>query len=130
MSTTGSPKVLIIEDDQFLQSLAKQKLASEGFTTVAAMDGERGALLAEKELPDVILLDILLPGIDGFEVLRRIRANALLAKAPVFMLSNYSQPEDVERAKSLGADQFLIKADYTLDQIAAMIKERLIQQPN
>lgn len=119
------PKILLIEDDQFLQALAVQKFTKEGFQTISAMDGERGLALAEKELPDVILLDILLPGIDGFAVLTRIIANPALKDTQVFMLSNYSQPEDVAKAKALGAERFLVKADYTLDQIADMVKESL-----
>jgi CheY-like chemotaxis protein len=118
-------KVLLIEDDQFLQALAVQKFTKEGFQAISAMDGEHGLALAEKELPDVILLDILLPGIDGFAVLMRIAANPSLKDTRVFMLSNYSQPEDVAKAKALGAERFLIKADYTLDQITDMVKDTL-----
>jgi CheY-like chemotaxis protein len=114
MSNTP-PKILLIEDDQFLQALAVQKFTKEGFQTLSAMDGERGIMLAEKEIPDVILLDILLPGIDGFAVLTRMQANPALQSVHVFMLSNYSQPEDVAKAQALGAERFLIKADYTLD---------------
>lgn len=127
MSNTP-PKILLIEDDQFLQALAVQKFTKEGFQTLSAMDGERGIMLAEKEIPDVILLDILLPGIDGFAVLTRMQANPALQSVHVFMLSNYSQPEDVAKAQALGAERFLIKADYTLDQIADMVKESLTVQ--
>jgi DNA-binding response OmpR family regulator len=115
--------LLIVEDDKFLRDLAVQKLSKEAFRLFSAMDGEQGIAIAEKELPNVILLDILLPGIDGFEVLRRIRANTALAKTSVAMLSNFGQREDVEKALGLGADQFFIKANYTLDEIVEEVKK-------
>lgn len=116
-------KLLIVEDDKFLRDLAVQKLSKEAFVLFAAMDGEQGITMAEKELPNVILLDILLPGIDGFEVLRRIRLNPELATTSVAMLSNFGQREDIERALGLGADQFFIKANYTLDEIVEEVKK-------
>lgn len=116
-------KLLIVEDDKFLRDLAVQKLSKEAFVLFAAMDGEQGIAMAEKEFPNVILLDILLPGIDGFEVLRRIRLNPALATTSVAMLSNFGQREDIERALGLGADQFFIKANYTLDEIVQEVKK-------
>lgn len=116
-------KVLIVEDDKFLRDLAVQKLTREGIAVVTAVDGEQGVMMAEKELPNIILLDILLPGIDGFEVLRRIRANDLLARTTIAMLSNFGQREDIEKAIAAGADQFFIKANYTLDEIVEEIKK-------
>lgn len=116
-------KLLIVEDDKFLRDLAVQKLSKEAFNLFAAMDGEQGLAMAEKEIPDVILLDILLPGIDGFEVLRRIRANPVFAGTRVAMLSNFGQREDIEKALGLGADQFFIKANFTLDEIVQEVKK-------
>ncbi len=122
-STPVSIKLLIVEDDKFLRDLAVQKISKEGFNVVAAVDGEQGIAFAEKELPDIILLDILLPGIDGFEVLRRVRANPALAKTKVAMLSNFGQREDIEKALNAGADQFMVKANYTLDEIVEEVKK-------
>lgn len=124
-------KLLIVEDDKFLRDLATQKLIQENFAVHAAVDGEQGIAIAEKELPQVVLLDILLPGIDGFEVLKRIRANPALKDTRVIMLSNFGQREDVEKALSSGADQFLVKANFTLDEIITeakniMTKERKV----
>lgn len=126
---TSSIKVLVIEDDKFLRDLALQKIAKEGFNVVAAVDGEQGVEFAEKEIPDIILLDILLPGIDGFEVLRRVRANPALAKTKVSMLSNFGQREDIEKALKGGADQFMVKANYTLDEIVAEVKKMVSTPP-
>lgn len=115
--------ILIVEDDKFLRDLAVQKLEKEGIKTFAAMDGEQGIAIATKEIPDVVLLDILLPGIDGFEVLTRIKQDPALVKTTVIMLSNFGQREDIDRAKKLGAEQFLIKASYTLDEIIQEVKK-------
>lgn len=117
------PRVLIVEDDKFLRDLSIQKLSKENFTVFGAVDGEQGVMLAEKELPDVILLDILLPGIDGFEVLRRVRANPALAGTKIAMLSNFGQREDIERALKAGANQFFVKANYTLPEIIDEVRK-------
>ena len=118
-------KVLMIEDDKFLCELAKEQFTKEGFQTICAMEGESGVHLAEKELPDIILLDILLPGLDGFEVLKHIRANPSLKKTRVIMLSNFAREEEREKARQLGADLFLTKAEYTLDKIVGVMREVL-----
>jgi DNA-binding response OmpR family regulator len=122
---TMETKVLIVEDDKFLRDLAVQKLEKEHLHVYAAMDGEQGVALAEEHAPSLILLDILLPGIDGFEVLKRIRANTMFDKTHVVMLSNFGQREDLERAFAAGADKFLVKANYTLDEIVQEVKKVL-----
>ncbi len=124
-STLVNTKILIIEDDKFLRDLAIQKLSKEHLQVVTAVDGEQGIVVAERELPDIILLDILLPGIDGFEVLKRLRSNPVFAKTRVAMLSNFGQREDIDRALHAGADQFFIKANYTLDEIVEEIKKMI-----
>ena len=121
-------KVLMIEDDKFLRDLAAQKLTKEKLDVTTAVDGEQGIALAEKIIPNVILLDILLPGIDGYEVLRRIRANPLLDHTHVAMLSNFGQREDIQKALAGGADNFLVKANYTLDEVVDEVK-KIIEKP-
>ena len=121
-------KVLMIEDDKFLRDLAAQKLTKEKLDVTTAVDGEQGIALAEKIMPNVILLDILLPGIDGYEVLRRVRANPLLDHTHVAMLSNFGQREDIQKALEGGADNFLVKANYTLDEVVAEVK-KIIEKP-
>ncbi len=122
-ATQVMTKLLIVEDDKFLRDLASQKLSKEHLQVFTAVDGEQGVSVAEQEIPDIILLDILLPGIDGFEVLKRIRANPKLQKTHVSMLSNFGQREDIERAMAAGADQFMVKANYTLDEIVQEVKK-------
>lgn len=127
-SDGGQPheiSVLVVEDDKYLRDLVVQKLTQEGFRVHVAIDGEQGVALATSEIPDIVLLDILLPGIDGFEVLRRIRANSALAKTHVVMLSNFGQREDIEKALKSGAERFFIKANYTLDEIVDEVKKIL-----
>ncbi len=121
-------RVLMVEDDKFLRDLAAQKMLKENLDVMTAMDGEQGLSLAEKNIPNIILLDILLPGIDGYEVLRRIRLNPALANTHVAMLSNFGQREDVERALKGGADNFLVKANFTLDEVVEEVK-RIVAKP-
>lgn len=125
---TAAIKVLMIEDDKFLRDLAAQKMTKEKLDVTTAVDGEQGISLAEKIIPNVILLDILLPGIDGYEVLKRIRANPLLDHTHVAMLSNFGQREDIQKALAGGADNFLVKANYTLDEVVDEVK-KIIEKP-
>jgi len=118
-------KLLIVEDDQFLRDLAVRKLTKEHLQVSFAVDGPEGAAKAAAERPDIILLDILLPGMDGFEVLKGIRANPELKNTSVIMLSNFGQREDMEKAKSLGSDAFLVKANFTLDEVVDEVKKIL-----
>lgn len=118
-------KILIIEDDQFLRDLATTKLKREGFEVFGAVDGNEGLKLLSSSNPDIILLDIILPGIDGFEVLRRIKADKDHKNIPVILLSNLGQRSDVERGLALGAKDYIIKAHNTLDEIIEKIKSAL-----
>jgi len=118
-------KILIVEDDNFLRSLTAKRLEKEGYTVAVAVDGESALVTAKDEQPDLILLDLLLPGLDGFAVLGKLKANADLKKVPVIVFSNLGQKEDIEKAKLLGAEQFLIKANFTLDDVMDKIKAEL-----
>ncbi|KPJ71678.1 hypothetical protein AMJ50_00890 [Parcubacteria bacterium DG_74_3] len=118
-------KILIIEDDKFLRELIAQKLHREGFEVAEAIDGEEGIKKIVEEKPDLILLDLILPGIDGFEVLLRMKEDASLTLIPVIILSNLGQKEDVERGLKLGAVDYLIKAHFTPGEIIDKIKTNL-----
>ena len=117
-------KVLIIEDDDFFRELVTKKIGST-FDMIEANDGEKGVEMAKKEKPDLILLDLLLPGIDGFEVLNRIKADPELAKIPIINLSNLGQQEDIEKALKLGSNDFLVKSQFDINQIIDKIKSFL-----
>jgi len=121
----SSKNILIIEDDEFLRSLAAKRLEKEGYTVLAAPDGDSGLKMASEEAPGIILLDLLLPGLSGYEVLEKLRATEGTKETPVIVFSNLGQKEDVEKAKGLGANDFLIKANFTLDDVVTKIQEYL-----
>jgi DNA-binding response OmpR family regulator len=116
------PKILIVEDDRFLRELIARKLKNEGFEVLEAVDGEEGFKRIKEEKPDLVLLDLILPGIDGFEVLARMKEDPVLVSIPVIILSNLGQREEVEKGLKLGAIDYLIKAHFTPGEIIEKIK--------
>jgi len=118
-------KILIVEDDKFLRELIAKKLSSEGYQISEAKNGEEGIKKITDEKPDLILLDLILPGIDGFEVLKQAKENPQTAEIPVIVLSNLGQRDDVEKGLGLGAVDFLIKAHFTPREIIDKIKSVL-----
>lgn len=117
--------ILIIEDDKFLRDLIVKKLTIEGFKIFEAIDGEEGIKKVKEEKPDLVLLDLILPGIDGFEVLARMKEDPKLAKIPVVILSNLGQKEEIERGLKMGAVDYLVKAHFTLTEIIKKVKKAL-----
>ena len=117
-----SKKILIIEDDKFLRELIVKKLVKEGYEISEAVDGEEGIKKVKEEKPDLVLLDLILPGIDGFEVLSRTKEDPALSQIPVIILSNLGQKEEVERGLKLGAIDYLIKAHFTPGEIIEKIR--------
>lgn len=122
-SKSGKAKVMMIEDDKFLRDLAVKKITQAGYQMVTAVDGAEAVAVAIKEKPSLILLDIILPGMDGFEVLRNLKENTQLKNIPVILMSNLGQESDIERGTQLGAVEYLVKAHYTLDEIVEKIKK-------
>lgn len=118
-------KILVVEDDKFLRELIVQKLIKEEYDVSQAIDGEEGVKKIKAEKPDLILLDLILPGIDGFEVLAKIKEDSTLSAIPVIVLSNLGQQEDVERGLRLGAVDYLIKAHFTPGEIIERIRSVL-----
>jgi DNA-binding response OmpR family regulator len=125
MNSTNKGTILIVEDDEFLRSLTAKRLEKDGYTPAVAVDGDGAINAALESKPLLILLDLLLPGIDGFEVLKRIRANDQLKALPVIVFSNLGQREYLEKATQLGADDFLIKSNFTLDDLMVKINTKL-----
>lgn len=115
--------LLIVEDDVFLADLYRTKFELEGFKVYVAYDGEKGLELAKKYLPQVILLDLVLPKVSGFEVLEKIKAEKKLKDIPIILLTNLSQKADVDKGLSLGADDYLIKAHFMPSEVVAKIKK-------
>jgi DNA-binding response OmpR family regulator len=118
-------KIVLVEDDQFLGGLMSTKLEKEGFAVVRAYDGEEAVKKIFEERPDLVLLDIILPAIDGFEVLKRLREDPQTAKIPVIMLTNLGAKEDIERGFQLGAQDYMVKAHFTPGEIVTKIKTTL-----
>lgn len=120
-------KVLIVEDDKFLSELISTKLSKEGFDVVLATDGESGLQKAVSEKPHIILLDIMLPGMSGFEVLQSLKQHQdkEAAAIPVLILSNFGQESKVKQGLELGAKDYLVKANFTTGEIVEKIKNTL-----
>jgi len=119
------PTVLVVDDDSFLSGIYAAQLELEQFSVIVARDGEEGIKAAQKEKPACVLLDILMPKLDGFEVLRRLKADVSTKDIPVIMLTNLGQKEDIERAISGGAVDYLIKAHFVPAEAVAKIKKVL-----
>jgi len=119
--------VLLVEDDSFLREICGKKLTKEGYTVYEAIDGEQALNSMVDIKPDIILLDIILPAIDGFQILSQIRKhqNKSLAKTPVIMLSNLGQDDDIKKAMDMGANDYLVKAHFTTEEIVEKIKSIL-----
>lgn len=118
-------KILLVEDDKFLRDLFSKKLKSEDYEVVESFDGESGLIKAKEINPNLILLDLILPGIDGFNVLKKLKEEATLNQIPVIILSNLSQEEDIKKALALGAADFIIKANFTPSEIIEKIRKNL-----
>ncbi len=118
-------KILVVEDDKFLRELIAKKILAEGYIAVEAKDGEEGLKKIEEEKPDLVLLDLVLPGMTGFDILENVNENPLLSDIPIVVFSNLGQSDDVDRAINLGAKDFLIKAHFTPQEIIEKIKSVL-----
>ncbi len=113
--------VMVVEDDKFLRELLVRKLLSEGFDVESAIEASAAFAILAQRKPNIILLDLILPGVDGFEILGRIKADPRIADVPVIILSNLGQKEDLDKAMALGAKDFMVKANFTLDEIVAKV---------
>ncbi|KKQ97107.1 MAG: hypothetical protein A2W55_02910 [Candidatus Nealsonbacteria bacterium RIFCSPHIGHO2_02_38_10] len=118
-------KILIIEDEKVLLDLLEKRMRAEGYDVAVALDGENGIQKAEEYRPDLILLDIIMPKKDGFEVMEELAADQELKKIPVIIVSNSGQPVEIERVKKLGARDWLVKTEFdpkeVVDKVVAQI---------
>ena len=115
-------KVLIVEDDRFLSKIYQSKLKKEKIDAEFALDGQEGLEKARKSPPTLVLLDLIMPKLDGFGFLEECRKDAKLKKIPIIILSNLGQEEDVERAKKMGVKDFIIKSDASIQEVVKKIK--------
>lgn len=118
-------RIALVEDDPFLSSMYSTKFELEGFEVLSANDGIKGVELITTELPDLILLDILMPKKNGFGVLEDIKKNKTTKNIPVILLTNLNQTDEVERGMELGAVDYLIKAHFMPSEVVDKIKKAL-----
>jgi len=119
----GSRRVLLAEDDRFLRRAAEARLRQHGFTVIAAVDGEEALRIARAEQPDLILLDLIMPKIQGFEVLKALKQDDATARIPIIVLSNLGQDHDVQRAMAEGAVAYFVKAHLSLQDLVQKVNE-------
>ncbi len=118
------PTILIIEDDDFLRSLTVTKLEKEGFHVEMAVNGTNGLEKIQTTHPSLILLDLMLPGIDGFEILSQMNDRGPIT-TPIIIFSNLGSEEDIRRVQQYGVTEYLIKSSFTLDELVEKIKKIL-----
>lgn len=124
-STDKKFKVLIVEDDPLIVKMYNAKFLHEGFSVVTAEDGLTGLNLALKEVPDFIVLDIMMPQLSGIDLLEKLRADSKGKNIPVIVLTNLSEKDEEERALTLGAKEYLLKANLTPGEVVTKIKQYL-----
>jgi len=118
-------KILFIEDESALQKTFGELLRQEGYEVVSALDGEIGLKLVKEKNPDLVLLDLILPKVNGFDVLKKIKEDKETKNIPVIVLTNLEEIEDVNKVIELGATTYLVKANYSLTELLEKIKKTL-----
>ena len=124
---TDSKKIMIVEDDHFLSSLMKARLEKEGFEVVQAFDGEEAIETLRKVVPSLVILDLIMPKVTGFEVLQMLSITPQLDKIPVVIVSNLAQDSDIEKARQLGAREYFIKVKVSIDDLIGKIKTLVVE---
>ena len=119
------PKILIIDDDPFILDMYVLKFKERGFDVESARDGQEGIKKAEDYKPDAILLDVVMPALDGFDVLEKIKNDPKMRSIKTILLTNLGQKEEVERGTALGADEYIIKAHFTPSEVVEKVKKLL-----
>lgn len=120
-------KILIIEDDKFLIKLYSDKLRREGFQVFEALSSKEGLSKLFLEKPDLVILDLVLPRKSGFEVLSEMKLNPKTKNIPVIILTNLGQESDIKRGLGLGAATYLIKTEFSINQLPELVKEHLVK---
>ena len=121
-------KILMIEDEPLMASLLYRELQNAGFDAILARDGETGLEELEKGIPDIILLDLILPGINGFQILEKLKKDKSLKNIPVIILSNLGGKDDMEKGLKLGAEDYLIKTNILPSEIITKINETIAKK--
>lgn len=117
--------ILVAEDDKYYAHIFQLKLEKEGFEVKVVSDGEQALAAMRARAPRILLLDLIMPVMDGFETLKQLKADKKLSKIPVIVFSNLGQDDDKEKAKKLGAVDYLVKADISVQEMVAVVKRYL-----
>jgi DNA-binding response OmpR family regulator len=117
-----TPRILLAEDDRFLRKAAETMLKRNGFTVTPAADGEEALRLAQEAPPDLMLLDLIMPKMQGFDVLAALKASPATAGIPVIVLSNLGQDSDVQLARERGAHDYIIKSNIALEALVDRVR--------
>lgn len=125
MEGQAKKKILIVEDDKSLQNALVEILSQEGFDSESASDGEEALTKIRSYLPDLVLLDIILPKKDGYEVLEEIKKDEKLKAIPVLILTNLEEVDNVQKALDFGATTFMVKSDFSLKDVVEKIRAAL-----
>lgn len=118
-------KILLVEDDTLLARMYQAKFTNEGYEVFIAGDGIQGLEIVKTQKPDFMILDMMMPKLSGLDLLSQVRQDPAIQNTPAIMLSNLSQPQEIEKAKALGIKEFLLKANYTPSQIVEKVKQYL-----
>ena len=118
-------KILFVEDEEALLEMYRMKLDAEGFEVYVALNGEIGLMIAQKCCPHLILLDIIMPKVDGFQMLKRLKSTRITKGIPVIIFSNLSQQEEIKKGFKLGAEDFIVKTSVTPSLLCERIKSFL-----
>jgi CheY-like chemotaxis protein len=121
MTNETTPVVLVADDEPSMLALVARHITTMGYQVYEASDGEQAWQLAREHLPDLVLLDVMMPKMNGFDVLRALKGDPGVSDIPVIMLTNLEQPADIKRAADGGAHSYLVKSNMNLDELAAKI---------
>lgn len=125
MAQNSQPNILIVEDDNFLADIYQKKFEMEGFKVSVSNNGEKALVDIKKKMPDLVLLDILLPKLDGFAVLEKLKEDSAVKDIPVILLTNLGQQDDVQKGLEKGAVDYLIKTHFKPSEVVDKVKKVL-----
>lgn len=122
-------KILIIEDDRYISKMYQLKLSLEGYSVEVAENGRQGVDKVKEFVPDVILCDILMPELDGFEVIKIVKSEEATKNIPILIMSNLGQEDHIQKGMQLGAVGYIVKSQYTPSKVVDTIKQVLGEKP-
>ncbi len=121
----AAKRILLVEDEEIIVDLLQRKLEKEGYEVIVTVDGEMGIEKMKEIRPDIVLLDIVMPKMGGFEVMEKMREDDILKNVPVIIISNSGQPVELDRAKELGARDWLIKAEFDPQEVVDKVAKQI-----